>query len=213
MELLKHTFFINLDVRQDRLAHVSNQLQMVCIDNPERFPAIQHEKGYIGCTQSHIRCLEMAIEREYEHVFICEDDILFLDIDTFKKSLAEFYNDDIPWDVLLIAGNNHNPFKVVKDSYMQIHNCQTTTGYVVKKHYYQELLNNFKESLYGLQNKLEDVDENGHYNKFALDRYWCKLQRQNNWFMLTPFTVIQACSYSDIEKRQVDYSCFMLNSE
>ena len=206
MELLKHTFFINLDVRQDRLAHVSNQLQMVGIENPERFPAIQHEKGYIGCTQSHIRCLEMAIEREYDHIFICEDDILFLDIATFKKSLAEFYNDDIQWDVLLIAGNNHHPFKVIKDSYMQIFDCQCGTGYIVKKHYYQELLNNFKESLSGLQNEPEQ------YHKFALDRYWCKLQEHNNWYIITPYTVIQACNYSDIEKRHVDYSGIMLNS-
>lgn len=207
MELLKHTFFINLDVRQDRLVHVSNQLKMVGIENPERFPAIQHEKGYIGCTQSHIRCLEMAIEREYEHVFICEDDIQFLDIDTFKKSLFEFYEDDIHWDVLLVAGNNHRPFKVIKDSYMQIYQCQTTTGYVVKKHYYQELLNNFKESLSCLQNEPHKCHE------FALDMYWCKLQQQDNWFMTTPFTVIQVSNYSNIENRPVDYSWFMLNSE
>ena len=207
MELLKHTFFINLDVRQDRLAHVSNQLHLVGIENPERFPAIQHEKGYIGCTQSHIRCLEMAIEREYEHVFICEDDIHFLNIDIFKNSLFEFYNDDIPWDVLMIAGNNHSPFKVIKNSYMQIFNCQCGTGYIVKKHYYQELLNNLKESLDALQNKA------GQQHEFALDMYWCKLQQQNNWFMLTPFTVVQASSYSDIEKRYVDYSWLMLNSE
>jgi hypothetical protein len=78
---------------------------------------------------------------------------------------------------------------------------------VIKKHYYQELLNNFKEALFGLQNEPE------HYYQYALDRYWCKLQQKDDWFMLTPFTVIQTSSYSDIEKRHVDYSWMMLNTE
>jgi GR25 family glycosyltransferase involved in LPS biosynthesis len=149
----------------------------------------------------------MAIEREYEQIFICEDDINFTDIDTFKKSLAEFYEDDIHWDMLIIAGNNHHPFKVVKESYIQISNCQCGTGYVVKKHYYQDLLNNFKEALFGLQNEAE------HYYRYALDRYWCKLQEKDDWFMITPYTVTQTYSYSDIEKVWVEYSWMMLNSE
>ena len=212
MELLKHTFFINLDVRTDRLEHVSKQLEILGIENPERFSAIVNERGYIGCTQSHIRCLEMAIERGYEQVFICEDDIQFTDIDTFKKSFEEFHNDNIEWDVLLVAGNNHEPYRVVKDSYMQIYNCQTTTGYVVKKHYYQELLNNFRESLYGLEKNPENLNETSLYYKYGLDRSWTLLQEKDKWFIITPFTVIQKYSYSDIEKVWVDYSKIMLNS-
>jgi glycosyl transferase family 25 len=213
MELLKHTLFINLDVRTDRLEHVSNQLQQVGIENPERFRAIQNEKGYIGCAQSHIRCLELAIERGYEQVFICEDDIQFTDIEIFKKSLTEFYEDNIEWDVLIIGGNNHHPFTVIKDSYMKIYNCQTTTGYVVKKHYYHELLNNFKEALEGLMNKPDVLEEAWHYHQFAIDQYWNKLQQKDNWFMITPFTVVQSYSYSDIENRWVSYSSIMLNSD
>jgi hypothetical protein len=212
MELLKHTFFINLDVRTDRLEHVSKQLEILGIENPERCPGILNERGYIGCTQSHIRCLEMAIEKDYEQVFICEDDIQFTDIDTFKNSFTEFYNDNVDWDVLLVAGNNHEPYRVIKDSYMQIYNCQCGTGYVVKKHYYQELLNNFRESLYALENNPDNFNEAELYHRYALDRNWIKLQEKDKWFIITPFTVVQTYSYSDIEKVWIDYSEMMLNS-
>jgi len=210
MELLKHTFFINLDSRPDRLACVSKQFEMLGIENPERFPAIPNEQGYIGCIQSHIRCLELAQERGYEQVFICEDDILFTDIDTFKKSLQEFYNDNIRWDVLIIGGNNHKPFEVIKDSYIKIYDCQTTTGYVVGKHYYHELIKVFRESLIYLRHKPEEISETTHYFNFALDQYWKKLQRRDFWYMITPLTVIQTVGYSDIEKCFISYSTCML---
>jgi GR25 family glycosyltransferase involved in LPS biosynthesis len=192
---------------------VSRQFKNLGIENPERFPAIKHEKGYIGCIQSHIRCLEMAIERGYEQVFICEDDIQFTDVDTFKKSLTEFHNDNIRWDVLIIGGNNHKPFEVVKDSYIKIYDCQTTTGYVIGKHYYHDLLKNFRESFIYLQNKPEGIDEKTHYFNFALDQYWKKLQRRDFWYMITPLTVIQALTYSDIEKCFVSYEKCMLHHD
>ncbi len=214
MELLKHTFFINLDSRPDRLGYVSKQLELLGIEKPLRFPAIPNEKGYIGCIQSHIRCLELAQERGYEQVFICEDDIQFTDVNTFKKSLEEFHKDNIRWDVLIIGGNNHKPFEVIKDSYIKISDCQTMTGYVIGKHYYHDLLKNFKESLIYLQSdKPEGIDETTHYNNFAVDQYWKKLQRRDFWYMITPLTVIQKGGYSDIEKCIIYYGDCMLGHE
>ena len=95
---------------------------------------------------------------------------------------------------------------------MQIYNCQCATGYIVKKHYYQELLNNFRESLYGLENNPENFNEVGLYHRYALDRNWIRLQEKDKWFIITPFTVVQTYSYSDIEKVWIDYSQMMLNS-
>jgi len=51
--LLKHILFINLDHRTDRLSHINNEFNnKLKIPNvvPERFSAIQHIKGSIGCT-------------------------------------------------------------------------------------------------------------------------------------------------------------------
>lgn len=150
MELLKNTLFINLDHRKDRLEHVTNELTKLGIHG-ERFNAIKTKVGAIGYTMSHIKCLEIAKERGYEHVFICEDDITFLNVELFKKNIEKFYeNKDIRWDVLLIGGNNLPPYLEIGDYCIRVSNCQTTTGYIVNNHYYDTLIDNFRESVKNL---------------------------------------------------------------
>ena len=85
--------------------------------------------------------------------------------------------------------------------------CQTTTGYIVKKHYYDTLLNNYREGL----NKL--IREPGKHGLYAIDMYWKQLQKQDFWYILTPLTVVQRPGYSDVEQRHVDYTGFMLDLE
>ena len=65
MELLKNTLFINLEHRKDRLIHVTNELKKLGV-NSERFNAVKTAVGAIGCTMSHIKCLEIAKERNNE---------------------------------------------------------------------------------------------------------------------------------------------------
>jgi GR25 family glycosyltransferase involved in LPS biosynthesis len=205
MELLKHTLFINLDHRTDRLEHVTKQLKQLDISG-QRFNAVKMKKGHIGCTLSHIKCLETAIKNEWDYVFICEDDIVFTKPKVLNKNIKRFYrNPDINWDVLIIGGNNCPPYTEVTDYCIKVFSCQTTTGYIVKKAYYQILLDNFKE---GLGKLLKDPDNK---REFAIDMYWKRLQQKDNWFLLTPPTVIQLEDYSDIESRVVKYDHLMLD--
>ena len=207
MELLKHTLFINLEHRKDRLEHVNSEFKKMEID-AERVNAIKMNTGAVGCTMSHIKCLELAKQRDYEYVFICEDDITFRNPELFKRNLQRFYeNDDINWDLLIIGGNNVPPFQQVTDYCARVFYCQTTTGYVVKKHYYDTLLKNFRESANGL------MREPNNPSTYALDMYWKRLQLQDFWYMITPPTVTQYESYSDIENRNVNYENMMLDME
>ena len=43
------------------------------------------------------------------------------------------------------------------------------------------------------------------------DRYWCKLQLSDIWYLLTPLTVSQKPDYSDIEKKVINYNYLMLD--
>jgi GR25 family glycosyltransferase involved in LPS biosynthesis len=205
MDLLQHTLYINLEHRTDRLEHVQRELSKLGIVG-ERFNAIKVRVGAIGCSMSHIKCLELAKERDWEQVFICEDDITFLNPQIFKNSLQRFSeNKDLPWDVLIIGGNNAPPYQKIDESCIRISNCQTTTGYIVKKHYYEVLIQNFRESVTNL------IREPTNHRMYALDVYWKNLQRVNHWYMLMPVTVVQCDSYSDIEERHVDYRGLMLD--
>lgn len=206
MELLQNTFFINLEHRKDRLLHVKQQFDKLGV-NAERFNAVKTNSGAIGCTISHIKCLELAAERGYDQVFVCEDDITFLDIDKLRDSLTQFQNSGLQWDVLFISGNNAPPFQQVSDYCVRVSNCRCGTGYVVKKHYYSTLIENMRE---GLKNLMRDPTNKPMY---ALDMYWNKLQQRDNWYLLIPLTVVQAPCYSDIEQRNVDYQHLMLDLE
>jgi GR25 family glycosyltransferase involved in LPS biosynthesis len=205
MNLLEHTLLINLETRTDRLEHASQEFKKLGISF-ERINAIKMKTGSIGCTLSHIRCLELAKQKGWDQVFICEDDISFTDPALLMENLAKFEeNDEINWDLLIIGGNNVPPFQQITEYCARVFYCQTTTGYIVKKHYYETLLQNFKESAQQL------MRNPANHSTYALDMYWKRLQRQDFWYMITPPTVIQYESYSDIEGRVVNYERAMLD--
>jgi GR25 family glycosyltransferase involved in LPS biosynthesis len=205
MDLLKNTLYINLDHRKDRLEHVQLELAKIGVVG-ERFPAIQTKSGAVGCTMSHIKCIELAKQRGYEHVFICEDDITFLDPTVFLDHLQKFEDDeDINWDVVIVSGNNAPPFFPVQEYTVRVLNCQTTTGYIVKQEYYDTLLKNFKESAHQL------IQDPTKVKEYAADIHWKKLQSQDFWYLIVPLTVIQYENHSDIENRTTDYKDLMLD--
>jgi GR25 family glycosyltransferase involved in LPS biosynthesis len=207
MDLLQHTLFINLEHRTDRLQHVTKEFEKMGIV-AERVNAIRIKTGAIGCTLSHIRCLEIAKQRNYDQVFICEDDIYFTNPELLKRNLERFReNADLEWDLLILGGNNVPPYDQVAEYCARVYYCQTTTGYIVKKHYYDTLLENFKESAQKL------IKEPNNKKAYALDMYWKRLQLVGKWYMITPPTVTQIESYSDIENRSVNYEGLLLDMD
>jgi glycosyl transferase family 25 len=199
------TIYINLEKRIDRNENVINELKKIGIENPIRFNAIEKENGALGCSFSHIKCLEMAIKNDYDYVLICEDDISFLDPERFIRNVNIFLNSNLDWDVVLISGNNMLPYKPVNSCCIQIFNCLTTTGYIVKKSYYNKLLSNYKEGAIKL---MQNPNEKRNY---AIDKYWLRLQQMDNWYLIIPPTVVQIVDYSDIEKRVTNFTKYMLD--
>ena len=59
MELFTNTLFINLASRTDRLEHVISEFGKFGL-TPERVDAVKMASGAVGCTLSHIKCLEIA---------------------------------------------------------------------------------------------------------------------------------------------------------
>lgn len=198
-------YYINLNSRVDRKMHVERQLDLVGIrDNVKRFNAILNINGRIGCSLSHLKCVQMAKEQNMECVLILEDDVSFLLPDDFVENVNKFLsNPQNKWDVLLLAGNNLPPFTTNDEVSIRVSHCQTTTGYIVRKHYYDTLISNIKEGVAKLMKNPE------HHYYFAIDKYWIHLQKQHRWMLLIPLIVVQRPDYSDIEKRHTDYQRLM----
>ena len=203
---IQNTFYINLDSRRDRREYIEKEMQKLNLGIPaQRFNAIKLQNGRIGCSLSHLRCIMMAKENNWTHILIVEDDIHFLDPSAFQKQLNSFLSSKVEWDVVLFAGNNVPPYKICGTHSIQVSKCQTTTGYMVKQHYYDILIANIKEGISLL------VKEPANHFHYAIDKYWFQLQMRDKWFLITPLSVVQREDYSDIEKKATNYSRLMLD--
>jgi len=196
---IKHAFYINLALRTDRKEQVEEQLRNAGLTCAQRFNAVKLDDGRVGCSMSHLKCLSIAKENNWDHVLIVEDDIEFLNPGLFINQMNTFLSRHNNWDVVLLAGNNLPPYVRDGDECVKVAQCQTTTGYLVNGHYFNTLIENIKNSIVKL---MREPDK--HFN-YAIDKYWFSLQQRDNWYLLTPLTVVQRAGYSDIEKRVTNF--------
>jgi hypothetical protein len=199
---IKHAFYINLDSRPDRRNHVEEQCKKIGFP-AKRFKAIKLTNGALGCSMSHLKCLQIAKEKNWDHLLIIEDDIKFLNPILFVNQLNTFLEKHTNWDVVLLAGNNVPPYDKIDDTCVKVNSCQTTTGYMVKSHYFDTLIHNFKEGIQKL------MQEPNNHKIYAIDKYWFQLQKKHLWYLIIPLTVVQREDYSDIEKRPTNYTKVM----
>ena len=75
--------YINLDSRKDRREHMEKLLEGY---NYERVPAVYDEFGCIGCSKSHIKCMDIIIEKGYDKCVILEDDFMWKNDNNFEGS-------------------------------------------------------------------------------------------------------------------------------
>ena len=204
---IKHCLYINLESRVDRKEHIESQLKSIGIVAPRRFNAIKLKNGRVGCSMSHLKCLEIAKKNNWPYVMICEDDLLVLDSAKFVQHINTFFglhgNTNDSWNVLLIAGNNVPPYMKVDDTCIRVTHCQTTTGYIVKKSYYNILIGNIRA---GIERLIKEPERHAF---FAIDKFWIQLQRMHTWYMLAPVVAVQREDYSDIEHRKTNYENIM----
>jgi glycosyl transferase family 25 len=196
---IEKVVYINLEERVDRKQNIEKELlQYFPAEKIQRFNAIKYEShGGIGCTKSHIAVLEMAIQERWKNVLIVEDDAIWANFHDsyihYKEQIKKQY------DVILLSGGD---IKYTSD--YKIISAQTTTSYIVANHYYERLLNNFKESFNGFISTY-------NYPKYALDQYWKILQKTDNWYCVVPCIMVQMPGYSDIEKKYSDYTSMFYN--
>ena len=209
---IQHVVYINLDSRPDRRIQVENELTKIGIPNPPyRFAGVQLPQkigsGAIGCSMSHLKCLEMAKENNWDMVMIVEDDIQFTKPLNFRNQLIKFLKNHPPgsFNVLLLAGNNIPPYKKIDNTCVQVGFCQTTTGYIVCNHYYDTLIENYRA---GIRNLIREPEKG---ILFAIDKFWYQLQERDKWLLLVPLSVTQHEDFSDIEQKVTNYHNMMLD--
>jgi hypothetical protein len=188
---LNQHFYINLDRRKDRNGECISELRKLGIKKPNRFSAIEHENGMIGCALSHIAVLNKAKELNWDYCIVFEDDIVIEGKKALLNKIQKYINYD--FDVLYLGCWVRDFPKIIADDLIQIGKAQTTHAYIIKKHYYDILIKNLEDGI--KEKNIKDTEDNN------IDNYIGILQKKDKWLCLKPIHVSQRDGYSDNFKK------------
>jgi glycosyl transferase family 25 len=207
MKEIDAVLYINLKHREDRNSHILNEIRKMNIDASKihRIDAVMKDIGALGCGYSHIKALQYAIQHpEWETVLILEDDFTFKDISIQDSihTLLNYASYSKAFDIGLLAHNHETVIykNTSVDCIKRITFAQTTSAYIIKKHYISTLLTNFMEAMGSMY-------VNGKKHENCIDVHWSYLMCRDYWFCIAPSIGYQCESYSDIEYRMVNYRC------
>lgn len=205
MDLIeKYHFYINLNARTEKNKHSINELKRLGISKPNRFEAIVHEIGIVGCVKSHIKCIEIAKERNYPFVCIFEDDVVFRDIEKCRGMINKYI--DYNYDVLYIGCRVlDNKYEFITDELININSAYCNHAYIVKSHYYDTILNNFYEGMNLKIKKGKDAHDNRMSEEYNIDVYCNTLQKRDKWYTFYPHFASQKNGYSDNFNQEINY--------
>lgn len=203
---MEYHFYINLQSRPDKRANVEKQLKSIGIEHPNRFDAIHDTFGPLGATKSHCEVVKMARARGWPHVCVFEDDVMFLDPSWLQKQLAETMDRLTKWDVLLLGGNNYPPYERIDKHLVKVTNLQVSIAYIVHADHYDTFISHLEEGIQLLQ-------QTRRSELYIIDMWWKILQKQFNYYLITPLTVTQDGGYSNnanqYVNRQVYDNCML----
>jgi glycosyl transferase, family 25 len=193
--------YINLDKRVDRREEMDAQCEIYGI-SCERFSAIPHSFGIVGCTKSHREVYQLAKDRGYKNVLILEDDFQFLvSPEVFEQEIAQIFESGLEFDVCMLAYNLKSFQECGKDScVLRVHEAQTASAYIVNCHYYNTLI-----ELYDCVLPL--LEQTREHWKYANDQAWKPLQGMNRWYCTKTRIGKQRDGFSDNAQEYVSYDC------
>ena len=189
-------YCINLDSRPDKWELCVEEFKKYNIlDLVERVPAVYHKNGYIGCTSSHLKCMELAKFNKFKKILILEDDFEFVGSipeKYIKKALQQ--SKTINWDMLYFSYRIELPrefifYKEMSDNLFQSTSQLTTGGYGITDKLYNFVLN------------INPV------NKCSLDVFYARyLSHKFKCLNIKPMVIGQRNDvYSDIRDRTVQH--------
>lgn len=201
----KYVVYINLDRRQDRKLQFQCEMKKTGLLESDltRISAVDNPaNGALGCTLSHIKAINYAKEQNWPHVAIFEDDFswtvnpvdLAQQLQEVERELAQF-----SWDVIFLSCKILQKKPLTNaNSAVRVIEGRTSSGYIVRSHYYDTILKSLQTSADKLRQKLPR-------GTFALDVYWKHIQQEDQWLAVRPLVGRQTPGFSDIQKREVKY--------
>lgn len=207
MDFIDHIYFINLDHRTDRKEEIESEFKKIGFPSSKitRISGIyKKEFGILGCGLSHKKALEEFMNSKHKNCIIFEDDFTFtLDIHYCHYILRQIFEQAIPYDLVMLAGNIFRSFPTAWPFLKKVEDGQTASAFLITKSFAPKLIQALEESTKLLEDHWKETGEKKH--EYCNDIYWKKLQPESNWFIVHPKMGIQRESYSDNEYKVTNY--------
>ncbi|MBF4167785.1 glycosyltransferase family 25 protein [Enterobacter hormaechei] len=202
--LIDKVIYINLKERKDRNKSIKKELKAlgVPLNKIFRLDAKRHLIGQIGCAQSHMEAMNLAIQEGWGNILVLEDDMIF------NKDLASqirlnnflYALNNVEWDAALLSANY---YKVIRfrstDKLIKPLFALCACAYIVNGRYFPVIRDAFARSV-------ELLLQGGHKYDYPVDVMWIPLMKRDCWFGMHPVAGHQAPGLSDIEERNMDYT-------
>jgi GR25 family glycosyltransferase involved in LPS biosynthesis len=207
MNHIDKVVYINLNKRTDRRQHIESLLSTYDIP-AQRFEAIEHEpngsaqgsplNGLYGCGLSHLAVLKLARDNGWRNVLILEDDILFnIPKQDFEQDIERLFTQGPDFDVFMLDINLQRSHPVPPyDWLIGVDYAHCAGAYIVKQHYYQQLIDLYEVALPLLL-------QTGAHWIYANDAVWGKLQESGKWYTFKEQICRQMSGYSDTKNMHI----------
>lgn len=187
---------INLKKRSDKL----DKIKVDFIDyNLIIIEAIEDKEGWVGCFNSHIKCIKKAKEFNLPYIIVVEDDCKIINKTTFNSNLCKILNwlenNMEKWNIFLGGVTNvWNYNKMIKlDNNLKLLNISEgkTAHFTIYNSNSYDFYLNLKPNI-------------------PIDKCW---HNKLISFVSIPFITTQYSGYSDIENKKVNYDLRFVDVE
>jgi GR25 family glycosyltransferase involved in LPS biosynthesis len=205
---------LNLDERKDRFEKILPEMCKINLTNFDRFSGIkisidnckkyklidqnkawkknnlEYIKSATGCKMSHLEILKKYKNCEEDYIMIIEDDAIFEKNTLIYMSLALYSLKNIDWNILFLSINlkKIEDAKRVGPNLLKINKGLTTTAQIFNKKNIENIIDIIEMS---------EIEIDNTYDQFIENKY-----------CVYPMCVYQDKTYSDINKKVLDYGKF-----
>lgn len=190
-------YIINLDSRPDRMVDFRKGMKSIGMLDHEidekiiRFPGIVPTvgPGVLGCTLSHLGIVKAAKAAGHQKILVFEDDAIPYNdgIGYMKDVIEDIRNEN--WEVYYLGYNSHQTLSLHSKNSLKGRDLFSTHAIAYKSSFFDKFIKDYENDSI----KIFDV--------------WLRYEVQTTMMCLAsyPMLFIQSESYSDIEKKGVNY--------
>lgn len=205
---IDHILCISIEECHDRREKVAEEFNK--IGSEVEFVIVKrHSNGAQGCLESHIKCIEIAKERQYPYVLICEDDVMF-DQEQLKRSPIKMPDN---WNMFFLGYNALRGHRYSRDL-LKLTSSLAAHCYLIHSKIYDVVLDSIKTNWNQIP-EMYDVQqlEWSFLGSECIDVFYAKYicHRMGDCYGIYPMIALQRPGQSTIQGRYMDYNKDLLD--